>query len=239
MPLPATYVTAAQLKARLLTALGPAGRLPDADLDPILDQHISTAGQMINDHCGRHFDLLAETRRFDAPASTHLAIADLQAAPPPVITQAGLSLVAGTDYYLAPQPTALHPAYTQVVRVQGGFVQRWGYRPVAKRNIVSVPVSRGGYYDEYLAPATPYGQSVPSASEQVITIAGTWGYAAVVPGPIQQAAIMLAIALYRSDLYLGTGSNSTDAPPRVTFWTQDLIDLCARYVKTEDAGADE
>ena len=235
MPLPAMYTTHAAVEAIL--AQGQGGTFNDAQVD----QDISTAGQLINAYCRRHFDLVSETRTFDAPGGTALFVADLQASPTPTLTQDGTALVAGTDYVLQPQITALHPAYTYIQRLSNGLIRRWGYRARAV-SVVSVPISRGGFWDELVATPDPYG-TVLAPSARTITIAGTWGYAATVPGPIQQAAEMLAVRIYqaRVALYLdkpGLGPlGQTEVAPG--WLTQDIKDLLDPYVRAETEERDE
>src|SRR5690348_5441344 len=157
---------------RLKAVLGITG----TDDDTELQDKIETAGTLINEHTGRIFVLVSETRTFDAPAGLLLPVIDLQASPAPVVTQGGTVLTAGVDYLLQPESlTALAPTYTGLARVQGGFVRRWGYKPAA-RGFVSVPVGRASESDYYPPLYGPYASLSLQASEGTVTIAGTWGY---------------------------------------------------------------
>lgn len=163
----------------------------------------SAAGWALNEYTHRTFAPVVETRTFDAPASTRLDVPDLAVNPAPVITLAGVTLVAGTDYLLQPEsPTALQPTYTSVVRLQSGFARRWGYKPLGKGALVTLTTGRWGEYDYFPgldAPYGPYAPYAPQASDATITIAGKWGWAAAdgsVPEPIQLAHEILTIQLW-------------------------------------------
>lgn len=219
------YVSLAQLK----TVLDLTGSANDTELQ----DKIETAGTLINEHTGRLFVLVTETRTFDAPAGLVLPVVDLQASPAPVVHQGGTLLVAGTDYLLQPESlTALHPTYTGLARVQGGFVRRWGYKPAA-RGFVSVAVGRASESDYYPPLYGPYASLALQASEGTVTIAGTWGYGATVPPPVAQAAEILASRLWhqRQRQYTDQAAAADGTPIQYSgpIWTRDVDDLVAFY----------
>ena len=219
------YVTLDRLKA----VLGITG----TDDDTELQDKIETAGTLINEHTGRIFVLVTETRTFDAPAGLVLPVVDLQASPAPVVTQGGVTLTAGTDYLLQPESlTALQPTYSGLARVQGGFIRRWGYKPAAK-GFVSVPVGRAAESDYYPPLYGPYASLALQASEGSITIAGKWGYGSTVPPSIAQAAEILASRLWHQRMrqYADTApaADGTPIPYTGPLWTRDVDDLVSFY----------
>ena len=191
--------------AAIERVLWDVGYTPSANELTDLEFIASAAGWAINEYTHRTFTPVTETRTFDAPASTRLDVPDLAVSPAPVITLNGAPLVAGTDYLLQPEsPTALQPTYTSVVRLQGGFARRWGYKPLGKSAVVTLTVGRWGEYDYYPAldaPYGPYAPYAPSASEAIITITGQWGWAAAdgtVPEPVQLAHEILTVDLWQA-----------------------------------------
>jgi hypothetical protein len=93
--------------SRLKVVLG----IADTATDTELQDKIEAAGQMINEYTHRIFVPVSETRTFNAPAGTTLAVPDLLSSPAPVVTLNGTTLTAGTDYRLMPHTlTGLQPA---------------------------------------------------------------------------------------------------------------------------------
>lgn len=221
------YVSLPRMKAVLSLPL------TDITNDVELQDKIETAGTLINEHTGRIFVLVTETRTFDAPAGLVLPVVDLQPSPAPVVTQGGTPLIAGTDYLLQPESlTALAPTYTGLARMQGGFVRRWGYKPAA-RGLVAVPVGRASESDYYPPLYGPYASLALQASEGTVTITGQWGYRATVPPSIAQAAEILTARLWalRVRAYADQGIGPTGGPIPATgpLWTQDVADLVQFY----------
>ena len=217
---------------RLKAVLNITGTADDTELQ----DKIEAAGTLINEHTGRIFVLVTETRTFDAPAGLVLPVIDLQASPAPVVTQGGVTLTAGTDYLLQPESlTPLAPAYTGLARVQGGFVRRWGYKPQS-RAVVSVPVGRASESDYYPPLYGPYASPALAASEGTVTIAGQWGYSSTVPPKVALAAEILAARMWHSRVRqhadTAPAADGTPIPYTGPLWTRDVDDLVSFYKVT-------
>jgi hypothetical protein len=215
--------------SRLKTVLG----ITNTDDDTELQDKIETAGTLINEHTGRIFVLVTETRTFDAPAGLVLPVVDLQASPAPVVHQGGTLLTAGTDYLLQPESlTALAPTYTGLARVQGGFVRRWGYKPAA-RGLVSVPVGRASESDYYPPLYGPYASLSLAASEGTVTVTGQWGYGATPPPKVALAAEILASRMWHQRMRqyndTATAADGSAIPYTGPLWTRDVDDLVQHY----------
>lgn len=196
MTLPYVYRSVAALKRVIYPA--------DSQLDPTYDADLeivaSAVGWALNEYTHRTFTPVTELRTFDAPAATHLDLPDLQASPTPTVTLGGVALVAGVDYALDPHSvTDLQPVYTAIIRLQGGFRRRWGYKHIVKQQLTSITVGRWGEYDYYPAldaPYGPYAPYAPSTSESQIAITGAWGYAdrsGAIPAPLALAHEILTV----------------------------------------------
>jgi hypothetical protein len=216
--------------------------LDDETRDAELQDKIEAAGRIINEKAHRIFVPVTETRTFSAPASTTLAVSDLQPTPTPVVTLNGTPLVAGTDYRLLPHTlTGLQTAYTGLVRLQSGFVRRWGYASKPS-SLVSVPVSRWGEdYAAYAVPSSPYAAYSPTPSEGIITVTGAWNYGSGIPADIAYLAETLAARMWAQRVRHysdpAAGASGQAVAGGEPLWTSDMDLIITPYVRQPNGEA--